>query len=94
MEQKTIRAQVFGIVQGVCFRDYTRRKAEELGLGGWVKNRSDGSVEALICGPSTGVEEIVTWLHHGPPHAHVERVEIDNETEPPQPPPSSFQILF
>jgi acylphosphatase len=94
MEQKTIRAQVFGIVQGVCFREYTRRKAEELGCDGWVKNRSDGSVETLISGPPETIAEMTDWLHHGPPHAHVERVEVESVTEPSVPPSSPFQILF
>lgn len=92
MEQKTIRARVYGIVQGVCYRDYTRRKAEELALVGWVRNRSDGSVEALISGPPERIEEIVAWLHHGPPHAHVERVEIESETAPSLVPSPAFQI--
>jgi acylphosphatase len=94
MEQKTIRARVYGIVQGVCFREYARRKAEELALAGWVRNRSDGSVEALISGPPERIEEIVVWLHHGPPHAHVERVEIESENAAAPMPSPTFQIRF
>lgn len=94
MEQKTIRARVYGIVQGVCFREYTRRKADQLALVGWVRNRSDGSVEALISGPPERIDEIVAWLHHGPPQAHVERLEIDSETAPSLPPSPAFQIRF
>jgi acylphosphatase len=94
MTQQTVRARVFGIVQGVCFREYTRRKAEELGLAGWVRNRPDGSVEALISGPPDSVEQMILWLHHGSPYAHVDRVEIDSETVESLPLTPSFQINF
>ena len=74
MPPKTIHAIVQGRVQGVYFRDSTRREAERLGLGGWVRNLPDGSVEALIAGDSAGVEEMVQWLHTGSPMAVVTSV--------------------
>ncbi len=60
-----------GRVQGVFFRDTTRREAIGLGLRGWVKNRFDGSVEVVAEGPRNAVENLVQWCHHGPPAARV-----------------------
>ena len=71
--------RVSGRVQGVFFRDSTRQKAEELGLGGYVKNTPDGDVEALFEGPKGAVEEMVRWCEEGPPHASVENVSADYE---------------
>ena len=52
----TLHAQIFGKVQGVFFRDYTKRKADELNLVGWVRNIPDGTVEAVISGRESGVK--------------------------------------
>ncbi len=79
MEKKAIRAYVSGRVQGVCFREYTRRKAVELGLEGWVKNLADGRVEVFAQGPLRKVEELVTWLQTGSPYAQVRRVDTCEE---------------
>jgi acylphosphatase len=69
-----------GRVQGVFFRDSTRRVAIELGLKGWVKNRFDGAVEVVAEGPKENVEKLVEWCHYGPPSARVTRVhEIKEE---------------
>lgn len=92
MDRQTIRARIYGTVQGVCFREYTRRKAEELGLSGWVKNCADGSVEALISGPPEIVAQMISWLHRGSPRARVERVV--SEAEDVLVPSSSFRITF
>ena len=73
-----VRLIIEGRVQGVWFRDSTRRKAWELGVYGWVKNRFDGSVEVLAEGPEANVRELIEWCHHGPPHAAVSSVD---ETE-------------
>jgi acylphosphatase len=72
----TIRAHLIieGRVQGVFFRDSTRREAIELGLCGWVKNRFDGSVEVVAEGPKEKVETLIAWCHHGPPVARVTKV--------------------
>jgi acylphosphatase len=76
------RAHVYvsGDVQGVFFRDSTRKKAEQLGLAGWVKNLPDGRVEALFEGPSQRVREMVRWCEQGPPHAAVENVDVEFDT--------------
>ena len=91
MENKTVQALIYGRVQGVFFRDYTRRKADELGLAGWVKNCSDGSVECLIYGGSDAVSAMINWLHQGSPSAKVDEVVIktavlDNS-------PTAFRII-
>jgi acylphosphatase len=74
------RVVVSGRVQGVFFRDSTREKAESLSLAGWVKNRSDGTVEAVFEGPSERVREMIEWCESGPSHAEVENVEANFET--------------
>ncbi len=76
---KTIRHLVItGRVQGVGFRFYTQRKARELGLTGWVRNRRDGSVEAMIQGESDVVESMTAWARHGPPSAVVADVKVSD----------------
>jgi len=69
-------ATVTGRVQGVSFRWYTQRRAEALGLTGWVRNHHDGSVQLEAQGPEAAVAELVAWLHDGPPHARVEGVQV------------------
>jgi acylphosphatase len=83
MSETPIRrhATVYGDVQGVFFRDSTRRQARAQGVGGWVRNRPDGSVEAVLEGPPDAVQRMLQFLTDGPPHARVERVEV-NEEEP------------
>lgn len=72
------RAHVFisGKVQGVFFRAYTRDKALELGLKGWVRNLRDGRVEAVFEGEKDRVEEMLRWCHKGSPYARVTNVEV------------------
>lgn len=74
---KTLRLVIHGRVQGVCFRDSMRREAQKLGVAGWVRNRSNGTVEAAVQGESSIVDAIVRWAHRGPESVHVERVEIE-----------------
>ena len=64
-------------MQGVFFRDAMRREAQALGVAGWVRNRSDGSVEAAVHGEPAAVDAIVRWAKRGPERAQVERVEIE-----------------
>lgn len=66
-----------GLVQGVFFRASTREQARRLGLTGWVRNLPDGRVEVLACGERERLERLLEWLHEGPPHADVSRVEVD-----------------
>jgi len=72
---------ISGHVQGVFFRDRTRREASRLGVAGWVRNCPDGTVEARFEGPSAAVAEIVRWCRTGPPHASVHDVRVC-EVEP------------
>jgi acylphosphatase len=76
------RVVVTGRVQGVWFRESCRREAESLGLGGWVRNRADGAVEAVFEGESAAVLAMVAWCRAGPAHADVDHVDI--EDEPPE----------
>lgn len=69
-----VRLIVEGRVQGVWFRDSTRREAIGHGVTGWVKNRLEGTVEVLAEGPEDRVKRLVAWCHHGPPAAKVTRV--------------------
>lgn len=79
MENSRERAHVYvsGNVQGVFFRDSTRQKAEELNLTGWVKNTSDGRVEAVFEGPTDEVRQMVDWCENGPSQADVDDVEVE-----------------
>ena len=79
MAQKRVRVIVEGRVQGVFFRAYTKEEADRLGLGGWVRNRHDGSVETLIEGEAAAVDRMIGWLHEGSPMANVIRVQVAEE---------------
>jgi acylphosphatase len=70
---------VHGHVQGVFFRDATRRRAAERGVAGWVRNNPDGSVEAAFEGEPDAVESLVRFAHDGPRGALVERVDVIEE---------------
>ncbi len=70
---------VSGRVQGVFFRDSTRERARAHGVTGWVCNRSDGALEAVLEGSSEGVERVLRFLQTGPPRAQVERVDVSDE---------------
>lgn len=67
---------VRGSVQGVFFRDSCARAARAAGVGGWVRNCGDGTVEAWFEGPAPAVEAMVAWCRHGPPHARVDGVDV------------------
>ena len=68
-----------GRVQGVFFRETTRRTAEQHGVAGWVKNNADGTVEAVFEGDDDAVERLVEYVHRGPRGADVERVDVYDE---------------
>lgn len=86
---RTAEVRIEGRVQGVWFRDWTRRNAEELGLLGWVRNRRDGSVEALFSGPKDVVAEMLERCQTGPKLASVQNVTIVHEGGDV---PDSFQV--
>jgi acylphosphatase len=92
MRRKRVHAIIHGRVQGVAFREYTRREAERLVVSGWVQNRRDGTVEVLCEGEAVLVDEFVVWLAAGSPYAHVSRVVLDEEE--PQGEVAPFFIKF
>lgn len=71
MDNIRVRLIISGRVQGVWFRESTRREAVGLGVTGWVMNRPDRAVEVLAEGPEDQVKKLVLWCHHGPPSAMV-----------------------
>jgi acylphosphatase len=71
---------ITGRVQGVGYRFYAQRKARELGITGWVRNRRDGGVEALVQGEADAVETMTAWARRGPPSAVVAEVRIAEGT--------------
>lgn len=69
--RSSIHVEIYGRVQGVWFRAWTEREARSRGLDGWVRNRRDGSVEAIFSGPVTTVDEMIQACWSGPPSAQV-----------------------
>lgn len=87
-----VRKRVFvsGRVQGVGYRHSAHQAASELGLRGWVRNRRDGRVEALVEGEQDAVERFLRWCHEGPPAARVEQV--DSADDPGGEPLGAFDV--
>jgi len=71
------RLRIHGLVQGVGFRASLAREARRRGLAGWVRNRSDGSVEAVVAGEPAAVEDLIRWAGQGPPAARVIRIDVE-----------------
>jgi acylphosphatase len=84
-EEVAVRVQIRGSVQGVWYRGWTVDEARELGLSGWVRNRRDGSVEAVFRGPEPAVRAMIERCREGPPAARVSRVEEQPERAPVDP---------
>lgn len=83
MSDKTVEVRITGRVQGVSFRAWTEREATRRGLGGWVRNARDGSVEACFSGPAGTVDEMVALCREGPAAARVDAVETrEAEADP------------
>jgi acylphosphatase len=78
---KTISLRIHGRVQGVFYRAWTVAEASRRGLRGWVRNRSDGTVEAVASGPAAKVDELIAACRIGPPRAAVSRVEVAEADE-------------
>ncbi len=76
---RTVHIRVEGRVQGVGYRAFVERNAAQLDLRGWVRNRTNGSVEAVLQGPSSAVDEMLAHCRRGPPASRVDRVEIIGE---------------
>jgi len=89
---RRVRIAVRGRVQGVGFRATTLKRARELGVAGWVRNRGDGSVEILAEGAADSVQALADWCHHGPRAAAVSNVDIAEE--PPGADLVGFEMRF
>jgi acylphosphatase len=76
---------IAGHVQGVGFRDWIIRRARRQGIAGWVRNRRDGTLEALIAGEADAVEELLRACRRGPPGAAVQSI-VEHFTDPPTEP--------
>jgi acylphosphatase len=79
----TIRVVISGRVQGVWYRGWTVSEASGAGLDGWVRNRSDGTVEAVFSGSSDGVNAMIEACRSGPPAAKVTGIECFDDADPP-----------
>ncbi|HEX7810885.1 MAG TPA: acylphosphatase [Burkholderiales bacterium] len=78
------RLCIRGHVQGVYYRESMRQQARAVGVTGWVRNRADGSVEAVVQGDHMAVERMIDWARRGPPAARVDEVRIEEaDDEPP-----------
>jgi acylphosphatase len=77
---RAVEVRVTGLVQGVSFRAYAAREAHRLGLAGWVRNETNGSVAGHFEGPDAAVEEMLAWCRDGPPAARVANVQVTEVT--------------
>jgi len=91
MAEICVHARVSGRVQGVWFRHFTREQALANGLTGWVRNRPDGRVEALLCGEERAVRHVEAWLSQGPELANV--AEVVSEERPIEEVFDGFDII-
>jgi len=77
--KKAVRVYIFGIVQGVFFRNFIKEQAELLNIKGYVRNKEDGSVEAWIEGNSDDVKKMIEKCKKGPKHAVIKRLDVVDE---------------
>ena len=89
-DRKTVTVRIEGRVQGVYYRAWTEQMANRLDLEGWVRNRRDGSVEAVFSGHALQVDEMLRRCAEGPPDARVSNVVVTDEGGAA---PSGFQVL-
>lgn len=90
LDEKAVTVRVTGTVQGVGFRDWTLREAEALGLRGWVRNETDGTVSALLVGPDDSLATMLAKLREGPRAAEVS--DVAAEPADPADAPPTFRI--
>ena len=76
-QQYCLHYFISGLVQGVFYRDSTRKKAQALDITGWVKNLPDGRVELIACGEQNQLKALEKWLWEGPPKAKVSDVRVE-----------------
>ena len=81
-ERRAVRVVVSGRVQGVGFRWWTVAEAKRLGLDGWVRNRRDGTVEAVMAGPPGAVDRMIAQCRQGPVSARVDDLAVSDATDP------------
>jgi acylphosphatase len=79
MEKRRVRVRIRGMVQGVCFRAFTRDAAVKEGVTGWVMNMRDRSVEAVFEGDAAAIERMIAWCRQGSPYGSVDHVEVKEE---------------
>ena len=79
--KKHFSIRIQGVVQGVFFRDSTKKKADELGIKGLVRNEPDGSVYLEAEGEEQSLRQFIAWCHQGPPRAEVQKIDL-REGEP------------
>lgn len=87
----TRRLRISGRVQGVGFRASLADEARLRGVAGWVRNRRDGTVEALVHGEAQALEALLAWARRGPPAARVDRVEVEEALAAPENIPAHFE---
>jgi acylphosphatase len=90
VDVRTVRVRIRGRVQGVGYRYWTERVAGELGLSGWVRNRRDGSVEAVFSGSPEEVAEMIERCRDGPASAQVISMDVKEGAAAP---PPGFEVL-
>ena len=83
--ERIVRLRIHGRVQGVWYRAWTNEEARELGLDGWVRNRRDGTVEAVLAGAAADVERMIELCRGGPPLARVSGIDVASEDVAPAP---------
>ncbi|XP_019575091.2 acylphosphatase-2 [Rhinolophus sinicus] len=92
---KSVDYEVFGRVQGVCFRMYTEGEAKKIGVVGWVKNTSTGTVTGQVQGPEEKVDSMKSWLSKvGSPSSRIDRTNFSNEKTISKLEYSNFSIRY